>query len=398
MGMRKAIASETNTMQDTVRAFTEDDWTAGPRTGPLRFRQARFEDHCQIAALQSRYGLPAKPYEEWTHLWANNPVYREFHDWPIGWVFQKDDNEIVGHIANIPLSYEFQGRKLIAATCRGLVVDSRYRTYAFRLLRHFLDQKNIDLLFNTTANANASRAHEVFRTLRVPTGAWDRSSFWITNYSGFVASVFTKKQVPLAQQLSLPLSVGLHLKEKATWTRFKKSNNGFEIMSCSHFDQPFEDFWQALRRSRPGLLLATRSQAVLEWHFKYALAQKKAWIVVAASGSQLLAYSLFLRHDVPEYQLRRLRLIDFQTLEGKNESLVPMIDLALKRCRAEGVHMLEALGFPPDKQSIIDRAAPYKRGLNCWPYFYKSNGKNLAENLNNPTVWDPSCFDGDASL
>jgi hypothetical protein len=146
------------------------------------------------------------------------------------------------------------------------------------------------------------------------------------------------------------------------------------------------------------LLLATRSQAVLEWHFKYALAQKKAWIVVAASGSQLLAYSLFLRHDVPEYQLRRLRLIDFQTLEGKNESLVPMIDLALKRCRAEGVHMLEALGFPPDKQSIIDRAAPYKRGLNCWPYFYKSNGKNLAENLNNPTVWDPSCFDGDASL
>src|SRR5438128_3462550 len=36
---------------------------------PPKFREASFKDHAQIAALESRYGLAAKSYEAWTHLW-----------------------------------------------------------------------------------------------------------------------------------------------------------------------------------------------------------------------------------------------------------------------------------------------------------------------------------------
>ncbi len=39
-----------------------------PRYGP-KLREARFEDYDQIAGLESRFGLTAKPYEEWVHLW-----------------------------------------------------------------------------------------------------------------------------------------------------------------------------------------------------------------------------------------------------------------------------------------------------------------------------------------
>lgn len=342
--------------------------------------------------------MRAKSYEEWTHLWANNPVYQEFPDWPIGWVFENDDNEIVGHIANVPLSYEFNGRRIIAAASGALVADSRYRTYAFRLLSHCLSQRNVDLLVDTTANATAAKAHEVFRSIRVPAGTWDRSVFWITNNRGFTASLLARKNVPFAKPLSVPLSLGLCLKKGTTKIRLQAQKNSCEVSDCTHFDQRFDDFWRALTKRYPSLLLATRSQQVLRWHFKYALAQQRVWIVTATHGSRLVAYSLFMRCDIPEFGLKRVRLVDFQTLEGKNELLLPMLDWALERCRAEGVCMMEALGFASDKQTIIDRVAPYKRKLSSWLYFYKVNDQKLAQDLKHPKVWDPSCFDGDASL
>jgi hypothetical protein len=41
-----------------------------------KLRETALSDHAQIARLESRYGLIAKSYEEWSHLWLGNPVYR----------------------------------------------------------------------------------------------------------------------------------------------------------------------------------------------------------------------------------------------------------------------------------------------------------------------------------
>src|SRR5262245_49003608 len=92
------------------------------KAAPPRFREAAFEDYEQIAALESRYGLHAKTYEEWKHLWVHNPAYYDFRHWPIGWVCENDQGEIVGSIGNIPLAFEFQNRPVVTATSRGLVV------------------------------------------------------------------------------------------------------------------------------------------------------------------------------------------------------------------------------------------------------------------------------------
>ena len=60
--------------------------------------------------------------------------------------------------------------------------------------------------------------------------------------------------------------------------------------------------------------------------------------------------------------------------------------------------MLEAMGFAPEKQRVIDSLLPHRRALSSWRYFYKTANPELAEILKRPEVWDPSCFDGDASL
>jgi hypothetical protein len=60
--------------------------------------------------------------------------------------------------------------------------------------------------------------------------------------------------------------------------------------------------------------------------------------------------------------------------------------------------MLEAGGFSPDKQGVIDRWAPHRRKLAAWTYFHKTSSPELQQELQDPHIWDPSQFDGDASL
>jgi hypothetical protein len=367
-------------------------------TEALRFRPATFQDHGQIKELESRYALETETYEQFVHLWANNPVYQEHPNWPIGWVLENEDDQVVGYIGNVPLLYEFGDQRLVVSSSRALVVDTRYRSYSLPLLSHFFKQKGVDLFLDTTVNAEAGKAHEIFRALRVPSGSWDQSVFWITDYQGFSASLLVRKEVRGARSLSFPVSAGLFLRDALAGRVLKTRRNGFEPSFCAKFDERFEDFWQKLRQSAPRRLLANRSREMLDWHFKYPLAKGRAWVLTICKGSTLAAYAIFFRQDNPLYALKRMCLVDFQALDGHNHLLHPLLCNALARCRDEGIHMLEAIGFPPEKQRVIDSLSPDRRSLSSWRYFYKATNRKLAESLKDPLAWDPSCFDGDASL
>jgi hypothetical protein len=379
-----------------IVVVTTDDKTGSRQA--LRFRDAAFEDYERIAALATRNGLEFEGREQWVHLWANNPACQLFPNWPMGWVVEGENADIVGYHASVPQLFELDGRRLIASAARTLVVDAPYRNCSFQLLRYFFQQKQADLLLATTANAQAAKAHGVFRALRVPSGTWDRTAFWATNYRGFIASVLAMKHIPGAKALSIPLSAGLLLRDALKGRPAKKLASGFELSYCQNFDEPFEEFWQSLRRSYPHRLLANRSRETLVWHFKYPLANNGAWVLTATKGSRLAAYAIFLRMDNLSYSLTRMRLVDFQVLEGNTELLNPLLCEAMERCRRERIHMLETIGFSPPKQRVIDSLSPAWRTLDSWRYFYKACNSQLAETLKDPHVWDPSCFDGDASF
>jgi 3-oxoacyl-(acyl-carrier-protein) synthase/acyl carrier protein len=362
----------------------------------IEIREAALPDYAQIAALSARNGLHTKIRDEWEHLWINNPVYKRFPHWPVGWVVQNGE-DIVGFLGNIPVSYSFRGREVIGASLHSFSLDSSYRSHGPLLLQRMLEcDSAVEYLVGTTANASSSKLLARSKIPRVPVGDWENSAFWITNYPGFVACALAKKGWP--KLLTHLGAAALKIADRCFRPRSLMMRQSSELNVRSSFDERFDVFWDELQRAHPNRFLATRSREVLQWHFQHSLTREKAWIVTWEEKSRLLAYAVFCRCDNPEIGLTRIRLVDFQVLDQGFNALVPMLAWGVGKCREEGVHILESFGFHPEKQRVIGRLAPHRRRLGSWSYFYSARNNLLRQNLQDPAVWDPSLFDGDASL
>jgi hypothetical protein len=376
----------------------------GPLRRPqntLKLRELRFEDYSQVAALASKNHLYVESYPEWTHLWTSNPAYRDIKDrFPMGWVLENHGGKISGYLGNIPLNYELEGKRILAAATRAWVVDTACRPYSPLLLGTFFQQRNVDLFLNTTVSSEAAAAYSIFKGIRMPVGAWDRSLYWITHHQGFTESFLRTKGVAMAEPLSYPLSVGIFLRDQARKSRFKGHRTPVTVLPCAAFDDRFETFWLSLKKKKSNLLLAVRSREALEWHFTFALQQNAAWIYIVEGSPGLAAYSVFLRQDNLETGLKRVRLADFQCPDQDRapELLTAMLQAAIDRCRQESIHMLEVIGLIPAWERKLERLCPHGRPLPTWMYYYKPNNPALAESLKNSAVWEPSMFDGDSSL
>jgi len=362
----------------------------------VTFREARFDDYKQVAAIQARRGLAPKSFEEWQHLWVNNPLYKKLAAWHLGWVAENEDGEIVGYAGHIPLSYEFRGREIIAAAAHGLSIDRLYRGKGVYLLRRHVMDELTDVVLTSNTNPNSARLCDAMCS-RVPTGNWSQAAFWIVNYRKFLDSALGKKGWP--KWLSLPASAALVARDRLTTTGTWMLRDGrSKVENCEGFDERFDRFWEKLREANPNKFLATRSREVLQWHFQYSLARNRVWVVTAEDNSGMTGYAIFCRKDLPAIGLTRARLIDFQVLNDNVEMLIPMLSRAFRRCQDEGVHMLEAFGFAPAKQRVIESLKPYHRQFAAWIYFYRARDRALAKELEDGAVWDPCQFDGDSTL
>jgi len=362
-----------------------------------RFRPATLEDYDQIDRLGSRYGLKAKSYEEWSHLWLGNPVYREVREsWSIGWVLEDENGRILGSVGNIPVEHEFKGRRVLAASSHAWVVEPAYRSAGLLLLDQLINQRGVDLFITTTNSAASTPGVDTFQCIRVPTGVWNESAFWITRYRGFAESILALKAYPFAMPLSYPLAAAVYLKDQFTRKAWKTGD--VEVQACPTFDERFDDFWIELKRRNPDLLLASRTRATLEWHYKFLLLNNRLWIAAVIDGTRLAAYAVFDRRDRTQLGLKRVRLVDYQSLDGGNLLLPPLLTWALRKCRAEGIHVLEYFGRWLEKGELLDLIAPYRRSLPTWIYLYRANDPELAVRLKDPRAWVPTLYDGDASL
>jgi len=126
--------------------------------------------------------------------------------------------------------------------------------------------------------------------------------------------------------------------------------------------------------------------------------RNELWIVTAVDGHRLVAYALFEKSVHPRSGFTRVKLVDYQSLEDGTSMLEPLLSWTLRRCRSEGVHMLEYMGRWMEKGQFIETAAPYRRKLSSWTYFYHTSNPELRGLLNNTQVWTPSLFDSDATL
>jgi len=379
------------TVADTPRL---PEPTRGP--GPIKLREAVLADHAQIARLEARFGLTPKDYEAWSHLWLGNPLYPTLRaDWSIGWVLEADGGRIVGSMANIPLPYEFDGRPLLAASGRHWVAEPAYRGAALMLLDRVINQPGVDLYINNTVTAASEAAVTAFDCARVPVGQWDRSGRWFTHRRRYYETRLRHRRWPLAGPLSYALSVPASFKD---WLRTKPLGGAdVKVSGCAGFDDRFDEFWTALKARAAHRLLAVRSREVLHWHYRHALLNGDAWIAVIPDGARLAAYATFQRDARPAWGTR-MRLVDFQSRDGGAALLRPLIGWALRKCRQSGIHVLEVVGRWLGAGEPLEKAAPQPRALPAWKFVYRANAPALAVSLGRPEAWDPSMYDGDASL
>jgi len=368
-----------------------------PQVQRTKLREASCRDYEQIAALESRHGLDTGSPERWRHVWLNNPEYSSLQRcWPIGWVIDDQQGQIVASIANIPLSYELAGRRIVVVSGRAWVADLPYRSKALSLLDRVINQPNVDLYLNSTVSSKSAKGVSVFDCSRVPVGLWDESAFWITNYQGFVERLVAVKTNGWANALSYPFSVAAFLTDRMTTKGLRAGD--VEVKCVAAFDDRFDDFWADLKRMNPHVLLAVRSREVLEWHFKYALLDNQLWIATVVDKTRLAAYAIFGRQDSSAFGLTRMRLVDFQSLDGGTALLEPLLCWALRKCRNEGIHVLETVGRWLEKGDFIETVAPHRHKLDAWRFIYRANNSSLAATLRDPRTWAPSLFDGDAAL
>lgn len=372
----------------------------GIPVAPPGVRQALIEDYNQITDLLIRYGFTTKTHDEWTALWRNNPVCKQWGGrWPIGWVLETAGGEIVGWIGNIPSAYKFRGRQLIAATGWNWVVHAPYQLgYGMLLLNQLLRQRQVDLFISNSLSPVCETFIRHLGFSRVPIGDWDKSAFWIANHRGFMPIALKMKSVPLGTVIGYPVSALLSCRDWCSDWWMRRRSSGIEIEVCYEFDSRFDDFWEELQHQNESLLLGVRTRETLAWHFQRQLRMQRAWILAASKGSRLTAYAIFDRQDNLLTGLQRLRLVDFQAHQGSEEVLFSMLSWMLQKCREEGIHAMEVQGCWLNRPGLPRIAVPYHRTMSSWRYYYKASKPKLCEALTDPKVWAPSSFDGEASL
>src|SRR5690242_13604614 len=116
-----------------LRTAPETKRVTATRLPSPQIREASFNDYPQIRAVLERNRLSARPFEEWADLWRRNPACRG-RPWPLGWVLDSGNGELVGTIGNVPGAYTFRGRCLISAAAGDWAVDEPYRRYSLILL------------------------------------------------------------------------------------------------------------------------------------------------------------------------------------------------------------------------------------------------------------------------
>ena len=387
---------------------TAEEAHAGAPPSSPQLRPARLEDYPSIAQLGLAHGLDVPPYEDWSSLWLSNPVRTRLgKHYPIGWVLEAPAGEIVGCMGAVHSLYKFRGEDLISATARAWFVPAAYRGFALELMDAYMNQPGVDLVLNT---AVSRAAHEMFSQFctRIPLGQWDSFSYWVTGHGGFTQRVLECEGKPFSQLLALPAGAIMWLKDLATVEPLRAMSDSFAIESAGSFDSRFDLFWEELLRQHPNKLLAERSSASLSWHFAIPMRKGRLWILTASRNGRLRAYCTLTRQDhafrlpaLPHGDtqgIRAMRLVDYQSIEPEVDFLPGLLRVALQRCAREGFYVLENLGRGVPKMRVVDECAPYHKDLENWKFYYRASDPELDAELREPSHWDPSAFDGDASF
>jgi hypothetical protein len=364
-------------------------------SSPPLLREASFADYPEIYRLESTFFDDSLPPADRRSLFVDNPLWPRLRDsWPIGWVLENDDGQIVGAVNNIPSSYRFAGEELVCGNGNSWAVLDPYRGYATMLMDEYFSQDGPDLLVSSKVGAEAAPIWSAYAH-RVPVGDWSTAAYTITRYSGFARAALLRKGVPLAGALTLPVAAALRLKDAVRTKSLPEGPRGFEFRELDGFDARFDAFWRELLAQNPNRLMGVRDAETLRWHFGIPLRRGRLWVVAALRDGLIRAYCVLKQHHRPP-DVSSMKIVDFQSLEPDTDLLPGLVKVALRRSAAENCSFLEHHGVGLAKMASFDAFAPYRVAKPSWSFFYYTDDSALEGRLAHPDVWDPSEYDGDS--
>jgi hypothetical protein len=355
-----------------------------------------FDDYENVRALLADHAMGMPTFEDWRYRWVGNSHWQNTGgSLPIGWVLETSAGAIVGCIETIPTLYKFRGADLVAAASCAWCVNAAYRGYALQLVDEYFNQA-VDLFISNTVNSDAVETLSHFYN-PIPVGRWDMMSFFITEHVLFAKRALLKYRVPFAASLAYPAGWALRAKDSLAGKPVSEWQHSVIVETADNFDARFDTFWSELVEEYPDKLLAERSSRTLSWHFSEALRSNRLWILTTSKLGKMRGFCV-LRVEASPGVGRRVVLVDYQSLEPGCDLLAGFLQTALQRCAAEGFYVLQNFGLDVPKMQFFDEHAPYRRKLPNKIFYFGAADSALESELRQPHVWDPSFFDGDATL
>lgn len=372
--------------------------TATVPTEPPGLRPARFADFPAIHRLESEYFDNIPDLDERRRLFEDHPLWPRLEDtWPLGWILEDADGGIVGAVTNVPTLYLYRGEEKLCANGYGWVTTADHRGYAALLMDEYFEQEGVDLILSSSVGADATAIWRAYGA-PVPLGDWAQIAYLVTNRRVFARAVLMMRGIPGAGVLAAPAAGALAVKEALTSRSLPKAPDDVAIVESRGFDDDrFDAFWEELRAQNDDVLLAVRDRQTLQWHFGLPRKTGRLWVYTAIRNGRILAYCAVKQRD-RSAGVSSMRLVDFQTVDTSVDLLPVLLRPAAARCASEGNGVLEHLGCGIPKTAGFDRYAPYRTDKVAWSFYVRTPDPRLAAELANPGVWDPSEYDGDASI
>ena len=364
-------------------------------------REAVLEDAKKVAALQYKFGIAPDTEGDWKRLWVDNPA--KHSDNPIGWVLEEKD-KVVGFLGNVSRSYVLGEVKLKAMAARGWVVEPAFRNATVLLLSKYLNQKNVDILLNSSSNDKAYHVFDKMGSRTVPLDVYSKLLFWVTHRRNFIASIVGYLEFPMALGklvvefgglLSLlPVTLMDYFMNK----KMKFLTNRFElkIIHPNLIGSDFDLLWESKRKEHR-CLLADRSSELLKWHFSKE--EFKIHIICCYKQGDLIGYLAVAKLKNGKTDFLRHVIIDLIVLNNSKLVIEFLLAAAYKFSRSEKVVSLELLGFTEEVREVVKDMKALGRKSFPTPFTYKLVNKQLPVDLfAQKSTWYPSLFDGDSSL
>jgi hypothetical protein len=318
-------------------------------------------------------------------LWANPNQWRGV---PAGWLLETPSREVVGFLGNVAHPYSISGTEVRAAATSAWCVAPAFRSLGLLLAEAFLEQPNVDVLFNTTANAGAADLFRRMGAIPVPPGSFGDALFWIARPKDFAEGAVEHLSGSRFAGNASRFLVGplLGIADAVRSGFAPGADAGLNASSIVRADSGWDPIWRSWSLQ---LITGVRTSTQMNWRYSSG----SHGLVELRLGEERVGLSS--TRICVDGLLKRLRVSDLW-LDPARLDLVPKIVRLWRQIAArENCGSVEVCGMGTRWRDALRSTRPHRRRLSSESYFVYARDRDHKEQLARVASWHPTDYDGD---